>query len=244
MKTEYLYGANTVSEVLKSEKRIIVKLLASKHSPVGKAKLVITTARKKGIKVTFCEPKLMDKIARDGNHQGVILEVAPIKPMPISDALGSAKNKKNVIWAAIDGITDPMNLGPIIRSAACFGVSALLLPDRRTVGITPIVQKTASGALEKIQIVRAGNLNQAIIDLKKKGFWVYGADMDGTPANEAEFAYPALIIIGSEGQGLHKQTRKHCDEVVSIPQKGGVESLNASVAAGIIFYEMTQKRGK
>ncbi|MEA3306323.1 MAG: 23S rRNA (guanosine(2251)-2'-O)-methyltransferase RlmB [Elusimicrobiota bacterium] len=244
MRTEYLYGANTVSEVLKSDKRKIIKLLVSKHSPVGKAKIVISTARKKGIKVTFCEPRLMDRIAKAGNHQGVILEVAPLKPMAMVDALGSVQDKKKLIWAAIDGITDPMNLGPIIRSAACFGVSALILPERRTVGITPIVQKTASGALEKIKIVRAVNLNQAIIDLKKKGFWVYGADMEGTPAHKATFAYPALIIIGSEGQGLHKQTRKHCDEIVSIPQKGGVESLNASVAAGIIFYEMTQKRGK
>lgn len=241
MKVEYLYGANTVQEVLKSNKRKILKLLASKHSPVGKAKSVISFARKRGIKVSFCEPRLMDKIAKTGNHQGVILEVAPVKPMDMVDALSSSKDKKNLIWAAIDGITDPMNLGPIIRSAACFGVSSLILPERRTVGITPIVQKTASGALEKINIVRAVNLNQAIIDLKKKGFWVYGADMGGKPAREFKFAYPALIIIGSEGTGLHKQTRKHCDDIVSIPQQGGVDSLNASVAAGIIFYEMTKK---
>ncbi|MCG2725252.1 MAG: 23S rRNA (guanosine(2251)-2'-O)-methyltransferase RlmB [Elusimicrobia bacterium] len=241
MKTEYLYGANTVQEILKSDKRKIFKLMASKHSPVGKAKDVISFARKKGVKIVFCEPRLMDKIARAGNHQGVILEVAPLKPMEMVDALSSSKGKKNLIWAAIDGITDPMNLGPIIRSAACFGVSALILPERRTVGITPIVQKTASGALEKISIVRAVNLNQAIIDLKKKGFWVYGTDMEGTPAHEAKFAFPALVIVGSEGQGLHKQTRKHCDEIISIQQKGGVESLNASVAAGIIFYEMTKR---
>jgi 23S rRNA (guanosine2251-2'-O)-methyltransferase len=134
-----------------------------------------------------------------------------------------------------------MNLGAIIRSAACFGVSAIILPERRTVGLTPSAQKTASGAIEKVDMVEVCNLNQTIIELKKKNFWIYGADMSGKPVDKVDFAFPVFVIIGSEGEGMHKKTMEHCDAMISIPQKGGVESLNASVAAGVLFYEISKK---
>ena len=241
MKPEMLYGANTAEEILKSGRRKVFRLYVSEGSLEGKAKLIVSMARKAGCPVDFMNPRSLDHMSKGGNHQGVILEVEPVRTLSLSEALARVKDPKKTIWAAVDGVTDPMNLGAIIRSAACFGVSAIILPERRTVGLTPSAQKTASGAIEKVDMVEVGNLNQTILELKKKNFWVYGADMGGKPVDKVDFAFPVFMLIGSEGEGLHQKTREHCDELVSIPQKGGVESLNASVAAGVMFYEISKK---
>jgi 23S rRNA (guanosine2251-2'-O)-methyltransferase len=241
MKPEMLYGANTAEEILKSGRRKVYRLYVSEGSLEGKARVIVAMARKAGCPVEFLNPRSLDHMAKGGNHQGVILEVEPVKTLSLAEALARVKDPKKTIWAALDGITDPMNLGAIIRSAACFGISAVILPERRTAGLTPAAQKTASGAIEKVDVVEVVNLNQTILELKKKNFWVYGADMKGKQADKVDFAFPVLMLIGSEGEGLHQKTMEHCDELVSIPQKGGVESLNASVAAGIMFYEISKK---
>ena len=144
-------------------------------------------------------------------------------------------------WEARYGITDPMNLGTIIRSAACLGVSTVLLPERRSAGLGPAAQKAASGAAERVNVVEVVNLNQSILRLKEKGFWVYGLDMGGAPLPKADLTLPALVIVGSEGEGMHAKTRGHCDMIVSIPHKGGVESLSAGNAAAIAFYEFSRR---
>ncbi len=241
MKPEMLYGANTAEEILKSGRRRVYRLYVSERESGGKAKSIISMARKAGCPVEFMNPRSLDHMSKGGNHQGVILEVEPVHTFSLSEALARIKDPGKTVWAGLDGITDPMNLGAIIRSAACFGISAVILPERRTAGITPSAQKTASGAIEKVDIVEVGNLNQTVLELKKKNFWVYGADMTGKPADKVDFAFPVLLLIGSEGEGLHQKTKEHCDELVSIPQKGGVESLNASVAAGVIFYEISKR---
>ncbi len=241
MKPEMLYGANTAEEILKSGRRKVFRLYVSEGSLEGKAKIIVSLARKAGCPVDFMNPRSLDHMAKGGNHQGIILEVEPVQTLTLSEALARIKDPKKTVWAGVDGITDPMNLGAIIRSAACFGVSAIILPERRTVGLTPSAQKTASGAIEKVDMVEVGNLNQTIIELKKKNFWIYGADMKGKPVDKMDFAFPVFMLIGSEGEGLHQKTMEHCDELVSIPQKGGVESLNASVAAGVLFYEISKK---
>jgi 23S rRNA (guanosine2251-2'-O)-methyltransferase len=241
MKPEMLYGANTAEEILKSGRRRVYRLYVSERESGGKAKSIISMARKAGCPVEFMNPRSLDHMSKGGNHQGVILEVEPVQTFSLSEALARIKDPAKTVWAGLDGITDPMNLGAIIRSAACFGISAVILPERRTAGITPSAQKTASGAIEKVDIVEVGNLNQTVLELKKKNFWVYGADMKGKPADKVDFAFPVLLLIGSEGEGLHQKTMEHCDELVSIPQKGGVESLNASVAAGVIFYEISKR---
>lgn len=241
MRPEMLYGANTAEEILKSGRRKVHRLYVSEGSLEGKAKIIVSLARKAGCPVEFMNPRSLDHMSKGGNHQGVILEVEPVQTLSLAEALGRITDPKKTVWAGVDGITDPMNLGAIIRSAACFGVSAVILPERRTVGLTPSAQKAASGAIEKVDMVEVGNLNQTVIELKKKNFWIYGADMKGKQLDKVDFAFPALILIGSEGEGLHQKTMEHCDELVSIPQKGGVESLNASVAAGVIFYEISKK---
>ncbi|HOW90519.1 MAG TPA: RNA methyltransferase substrate-binding domain-containing protein, partial [Elusimicrobiales bacterium] len=161
MKPEMLYGVNTAEEILKSGRRKVFKLYVSVRSSGGRAREIVSAARKAGCQVEFLNPRVLDRMSGGGNHQGVILEVEPVRTLSLSEALARVKEPGRTVWAGLDGITDPMNLGAIIRSAACFGISAIVLPERRAAGITPAAQKTASGAIERVDIVQVGNLNQA-----------------------------------------------------------------------------------
>lgn len=240
MSTELLFGVNTAEEILSAGRRRALRLLISRSEKGARIQALAGLARSRGVPVEFCDPRVLEKHAQGGNHQGVIIETEPPKKLTLDDALARVSEPKRTVWAALDGITDPMNLGAIIRSAACFGVSTVILPERRSAGLTPAAQKAASGAVERVDVVEVVNLNQTIIKLKEKGFWVYGLDMGGKPMPQVDFTLPALVVIGSEGEGLHQKTREHCDEIVSIPQKGGVESLNASNAAAVTFYELSK----
>ena len=241
MASEILYGINTAEEILKAGRRRVLRLVISRGEKGPRVNDLATLARASGVTVEFCDPKLLDKLAAGGNHQGVLLEAEPARRLTVEDALGREKDLKKTVWAALDGITDPMNLGAIVRSAACLGVSTVILPERRSAGMNAAAQKTAAGAVERVNVVEVVNLNQTIIKLKEKGFWIYGMDMGGQALPKVDFTLPAFIIIGSEGAGLHQKTREHCDVIVSIPQKGGVESLNAGNAAAIVFYELSKK---
>lgn len=241
MAVELLYGINTAEEVLKAGRRRVLRLLISRNEKGARVNELAALARRNGVSVEFCDPRALERLAAGGNHQGVLVEAEKAGKLTVEDALGLAKDLKRTVWAALDGITDPMNLGAIIRSAACLGVSTVILPERRSAGLTAAAQKTASGAVERVNVVEVVNLNQTILKLKERGFWVYGMDMGGKPLPQVDFTLPALIIIGSEGEGLHQKTREHCDEIVSIPQKGGVESLNAGNAAAVVFYELSKK---
>ncbi len=241
MATEILYGINTAEEIIRAGRRTVVRLFISRNEKSQRVNDLAALARRNGVKVEFCDVRTLEKLAAGGNHQGVLLEAEPPRKMDVDGALGREKDLKKAVWAGLDGITDPMNLGAIIRSAACLGVSTVILPERRSAAMNAAAQKTASGAAERINIIEVVNLNQTIIKLKEKGFWIYGMDMGGKALPKVEFTLPAFIIIGSEGEGLHQKTREHCDMIVSIPQKGGVESLNAGNAAAIAFYELSKK---
>ncbi|HBA59768.1 MAG TPA: 23S rRNA (guanosine(2251)-2'-O)-methyltransferase RlmB [Elusimicrobia bacterium] len=241
MSVEFLYGVNTAEEILAAGRRRVYRLYISKKENAKRVGGLVALARKANVPVDFCDPRTLEKMAAGGNHQGVVIETEPAGKLDLDGALARIKDPKKTVWAGLDGITDPMNLGAIIRSAACLGVTTIVLPERRSAGVTPVVQKAASGAMERVDMVEVVNLNQTIIKLKEKGFWVYGMDMGGKPLPQVDFALPAFILIGSEGEGLHEKTREHCDELVSIPQKGGVESLNASNAAAVVFYELSKK---
>lgn len=241
MAAELLYGINTAEEILTSGRRRVYRLVISRSEKGDRVQRVAGLARKAGINVEFCDPRSLEKLAPGAHHQGVIIEADPPSKLDLEGALALEKDLKHTVWAGLDGITDPMNLGAIIRSAACLGVSTIVLPERRSAWLTPTAQKAASGAVDRVNIVDVINLNQTIQKLKDKGFWVYGMAMDGKPLPKVDFTLPAFILIGSEGEGLHQKTREHCDEIVSIPQKGGVESLNASNAAAVVFYELSKK---
>jgi len=238
---ELLYGVNTAEEILKAGRRRVLRLVISRAESNPRIKALAGLARTNGVTVEFCDPRVLEKLAAGAHHQGVIIEAEAPRKVDVDWALGAEKDLKKTVWAGLDGITDPMNLGAIIRSAACLGVSTVILPERRSATLTPTAQKAAAGAVERVNVVEVVNLNQTIIKLKEKGFWVYGLAMDGKPLPQVDFTLPAFILIGSEGEGLHQKTREHCDEVVAIPQKGGVESLNASNAAAVVFYELSKK---
>ena len=229
-------------EALKSKKRNVVQLYVADNKAGHRAvEEIIRLAKRNNVKIDRMDVKMMDRLTKGGNHQGVLAKAQPVRLMKLSTALYESDGNKKDLWLAVDEMTDPQNLGAIIRSAACLGFSTIILPQRRTVGLTPAVYKVACGAVERVNIVEVSNLSNALLDLKEEGFWVYGADMDGQPITQTDYASPAVLVIGSEGTGIREKTAENCDQIISIPQKGGVESLNASAAAGIIMYDMFSK---
>lgn len=179
-----------------------------------------------------------------GNHQGVIALVTPFKYCQIADMIKAAKEKEEDPFIAIlDEIEDPHNLGSIIRTAELCGVHGIIIPKRRNVGITSTVYKCSVGAIEHMKIAKVTNINAAIDELKEEGLWVYGADIDGEEYSyQVNFSGPCAIVIGSEGRGISKLTLKKCDKLVKIPMIGKINSLNASVAGGIMMYEILKGR--
>ena len=239
---DILFGIHAVMEALKSKKRNVVQLYVADNKAGHKAvEEIIRLAKRNNVKIDRMDVKMMDRLSKDGNHQGVLAKAQPVRLMKLSTAIYESNGNKKDLWLAVDEMTDPQNLGAIIRSAACLGFSTIILPQRRTVGLTPAVYKVACGAVERVNIVEVSNLSNALLDLKEEGFWIYGADMDGQSITQTDYASPAVLVIGSEGTGIREKTAENCDQIISIPQKGGVESLNASAAAGIIMYDMFSK---
>ena len=240
---DFIYGAHSVLETLRSGKRKVLQLLVEsrKRNPV--VDKIILAARQRGVTVVKTEPGVLDRLCAGGNHQGVLLKAEPMSMLRLNHAMELSRGDKNAVWLAVDEITDPQNLGSIIRSAVCLGVSAILLPERRTAGISPAVHKAASGAVEKARLVPVANLATTLITLKEAGFWIYGADMAGTPVGKAQLNRPMVLVIGSESSGLRKKTAEHCDALISIPQSGaGVQSLNAGSACAVLLYAIGQQK--
>ena len=243
--SDLIYGIHPVQEALRSKKRNVTQLYVADGKAGHRAvEEIIRLAKRSNVKIDRIDVKTLDRLTHNANHQGVLAKVQPVKLMKLSSAIYEADGRKNELWLAVDEMTDPQNLGAIIRSAACLGFSTIILPHRRTVGITPAVYKVACGAIEAINIVEVANLSAALNDLKEEGFWIYGADMAGKPITKMQYASPAVLVIGSEGFGIREKTAENCDEIISIPQKQhGIDSLNASAAASIIMYDMMAKIG-
>ena len=241
--SDMIYGIHPVQEALRSKKRNVTQLYVSDSKAGHRAvEEIIRLAKRANVKIDRIDNKTLDRLTRNANHQGVMAKIQPVKLMKLSNAIYEADEQKTALWLAIDEMTDPQNLGAIIRSAACLGFSAIILPHRRTVGITPAVYKVACGAIESINLVEVANLSAALNDLKEEGFWIYGADMAGKPITKMEYAPKAVLVIGSEGFGIREKTAENCDEIISIPQKQNtIDSLNASAAASIIMYDMAAK---
>lgn len=240
MSKEIIYGINCVSEALKNSNREIYRVIACKENS-ERISTILKNAAAAKIRIDFSERKTLDKICQSLHHQGIAAEVSHLKNYEIFEALSLEKDAKKVMWLAADSITDPANLGSMIRSAVCLGFTALILPKNRTAGINSTVAKVSSGALEKIRIIEVSNLNSSILELKEKGFWVYGADAKGEEISQAQIAFPLLMIIGSEGEGMRFKTKEHCDKIISVNQKSDFDSLNASVAAAILMYQISLK---
>ena len=236
-------GRNAVIEALKSD-RTVEQILVAKGDSEGSINVIYALAKEKHIVIKEADRKKLDQMSDTGAHQGVIAIVTPYKYFEIDDILKYAESKGEKPFIIIlDEIEDPHNLGSIIRSAEICGVHGVIIPKRRNVGITPIVYKSSAGAVEYMKIAKVTNINSTIDTLKKKGIWIYGADMEGKNyCYENNFVGAIALVIGSEGRGISKLTKEKCDGLVKIPMHGRITSLNASVAAGIIMYEVLKQK--
>lgn len=235
-------GRNAVAELLKSG-REVENIIIAKGEPEGPVLKIIAMAREKGIVVKNADRKKLDFMCGGANHQGVVANVPAHEYSSVEEILEFAKSKNEPPFIIIcDEIEDSHNLGAIIRTAEACGVHGIIIPKRRNVGLNFIVAKTSCGALEYVKVARVSNLNSTIEKLKKENIWVYCADMDGRPWCKTDFSGGAALVVGSEGNGVSRLVKEHCDVTVSLPMYGKVNSLNASVAAGVIMYEIARQR--
>lgn len=237
--SEIIEGRNPVIEALKSD-REITKLLVLDGSREGSIKKIISMANAKKITINYVGKNKINSIAESDNHQGVIAYVSDHKYYEVNEVV-DLEASNNLILIC-DEITDPHNLGAIIRTADAAGATGVIIPKRRSVHVTPVVSKTAAGATEYVKIARVTNLNRTIDTLKEMGYWIVGADMAGDRNYfDADFKGKIGLVIGSEGKGISRMVREKCDFLVKIPMCGNVSSLNASAAASILMYEVVRQ---
>ena len=228
-----VFGKNVANEILDSGKTINEVYLSKTFDD----KNIKNKLDRLKVKVNMMDKKAIDRKFK-GNHQGIVLDIEDYKYKKLEDIF----NKNFIV--ILDHLEDPHNLGAIIRTSVAAGVDAIVIPKRRGVEINSTVMKVSAGALNKIDIVEENSLAQAIEVLKKHGFWVYGTDMrDSVNYTDVEYDNKTCLVIGSEGNGISKLVRDKCDFIISIPMKGKLDSLNASVAAGIVIYEVVRQRG-
>ena len=235
-----LAGRNPIREALKAG-RPMEKLLVADGDLSGAGREIIKQAKAAGVVVQVVDRARLDQIYPA--HQGMLAYVAAVPYTPLEDILAAARAKgEDPFVVVLDGVTDPHNLGAIIRSAECAGAHGVVVPERRSAGLSPAAAKAAAGALNYMPVARVKNLNRALEELKAAGLWVTGAAMDGQDAAHTDLTGPIALVIGSEGDGISRLTLEKCDRVVSLPVKGHIDSLNASVAAGVLMYEIVRQR--
>ncbi|TCT15724.1 23S rRNA (guanosine2251-2'-O)-methyltransferase [Natranaerovirga pectinivora] len=237
-----LEGRNAVLEALKSE-RSIDRILIQEGSQEGSIKKIIKDARTAQIVVNFVDKERIDGLSKTGKHQGVMAYVAAYNYASVEDILKKAEEKGEQPFVIIlENIMDPHNLGAIIRTANIAGAHGIIIPKRRAVGLTATVAKTSAGAINYTPVAKVTNIARTIEELKEKGLWFACADMDGEVMYKVDLKGPIGLVIGSEGEGVSKNIREKCDFITSIPMKGEIESLNASVAAGVLAFEIVRQR--
>jgi 23S rRNA (guanosine2251-2'-O)-methyltransferase len=237
-----IIGRNAVIELLKSG-REVENVLIAKGEREGSVNQIAAMCRERKIVIKTVDRRKLDALAAGGNHQGVAANVPAHEYSSVDEILDYAQSKGEKPFIIIcDEIEDSHNLGAIIRSAEACGAHGIIIPKRRNVGLNFIVAKTSCGALEYMRVARVGNIASTIDELKSKNIWVYCADMDGQPWCKTDFSGGCALVIGSEGRGVGRLVKEKCDVTVSLPMCGEVNSLNASVAAGIIMYEITRQR--
>lgn len=237
-----IIGRNPVSEAIKSG-RPIDKILIKKGRFEGSLVPIVKKAREAGIVIQETDHKKLDSIAEGGNHQGIIAYVSPYEYKTVKDLLDDAKSKNEPPFIIIcDKITDPHNLGAILRTANCAGAHGLIIPKHGSAGLTSTAVKTAAGAAEYTPVAKVTNLASTIDSLKKEGLWIAAADMDGGSMYQTDLTGPLAVVIGNEGSGVSRLVKEKCDMIVSIPMHGQINSLNASVAAGVLIYEALRQR--
>ena len=237
-----IIGRNPVMEAIRSG-REIEKIFIKKGGAEGSLVSIIKKARERGIAVTETDKQKLDNMSAGGNHQGIVALAAVHEYASVEDILKRAEEKGKPPFVIIcDKITDPHNLGSIIRTANCVDADGVIIPKRNSVGLNTAVDKTSAGALEYTPVARVTNLARTIDDLKSKGLWITGADMNGEPMYEVDLKGAVGLVIGSEGEGISRLIKDKCDFLASIPMYGEINSLNASVAAAVMMYEIVRQR--
>ena len=236
-------GRNAVIEALRAGASID-KIFIQKGETDKTLGHIASTARAAGVVVVDADKRKLDFMSRTHAHQGVIALTSVREYVSVEDILNIAREKgENPLIVVCDEISDPHNLGAIIRTAECAGAHGVIIPKRRSVGLTATVAKASAGAIEYMKVARVTNINNAIAELKEKGVWVFGTAAEGSiPMYQANLTVPAAIVIGNEGDGMSQLVRKNCDVMLNIPMKGHISSLNASAAASILLYEALRQR--
>ena len=235
-------GRNAVLEAFRSGKTID-KLFVLDGCKDGPIQSIMREARKNDTIVNFVTKERLDQISETKKHQGVIAYAAAYHYAEVEDILNRAKEKgEPPFLILLDNIEDPHNLGAIIRTANLAGAHGVIIPKRRAVGLTATVAKASAGAINYTPVAKVTNLSQTMKELKKEGIWFVCADMDGTPMYDLDLTGPMGLVIGNEGEGVSKLVKENCDFVASIPMQGDIDSLNASVACGVLAYEMVRQR--
>lgn len=238
---EYVAGKHSVLEAMRSGRTINKIWIAENTQNVQP---IVSGAKDAGIIVQYVDKRKLDQMAAGVQHQGVVAQVAPFDYAELDDLLAAAeKSGKPPLLLILDEIEDPHNLGSILRTADCTGVHGVIIPKRRSVGITATVSKTSAGAVEYVPVARVTNIAQTIEQLKEKGIWVAGAD--GAAKQEiyqTDLTMPLAIVIGNEGKGIGRLIKEKCDFLIKLPMFGRINSLNASVAASVIMYEVVRQR--
>jgi 23S rRNA (guanosine2251-2'-O)-methyltransferase len=244
---DLIYGPNAVLEALRAGKRQIETITILESARPDRLKPLIDLAREKGVPVHRVPRLDLDRTLGDVRHQGVIARVAAARYADADELLDQLDTKVGradpPLVLALDGVEDPRNMGSILRTAECSGVHGVFIAERRAVGLTSVVAKVAAGALEYVPVARVTNLVRLIDQLKERNIWVVGAAAEAKQSyTDWDWKLPAAIVLGSEGHGLHRLVREHCDTLVRIPVVGKLESLNVSVAAGVLLYEVRRQR--
>lgn len=237
-------GRNAVLEAFRAGKTID-KLFVLDGCQDGPVKSILREAKKTDTIINFVDKERLDRLANSGHHQGIVAQAAAYEYAEVEDILNAAKEKGEAPFIFIlDEIEDPHNLGAIIRTANLCGAHGVIIPKRRAVGLTATVAKTSAGAVNYTPVAKVTNIAKTIEELKKEGMWFVCADMDGQTMYDLNLTGPIGLVIGNEGAGVSRLVKEKCDFTASIPMKGDIDSLNASVAAGVLAYEIVRQRLK
>ena len=235
-----IYGVNPVLEAIRSHPDR-VRYVGVSRGQTARHHRLMGEAKTKGVAVRNLTGEQIDRLAGRGVHNGVIAEISEQGYADFDDAIASDATKFVLI---LDGITDPQNLGAILRVADGFGVQLVIIPEHESVGLTPVAVKASAGASEWVPLAQVTNLARAIEALQKRGFWVYGAAAGGDAPEAIDFSGRVALVLGSEGKGIRRNVMEHCDRLVTIPMRGHVESFNVATAAAILCYEVARQGGK
>jgi len=231
----YVFGKNVATDLLKNNKKIHKAIIWENF----KDEFIISSLQKLSIPIRYCTKKQIDEIAK-GNHQGIILSIPDYEFADLDDL--QPKDNEYPLLVMLDHLEDPHNFGAIIRTCESAGVDGIIIPKDRSVDINSTVMKTSAGTLDRVKICMVTNLSNTIETLKKRGYWIIGTDLDGADYSTIDYKMPVCLIIGNEGKGMSRIVKEKCDFMATIPMKGEVNSLNASVATGIMIYEILEKR--